>query len=96
MSIDGTAIQSSVYDNIGCQFVICETCLWSVTVFRSVERQRININGHIQACPICSRGNISLISITNDGVIFNSRFIKYDHHPSVNEQTREQKAVVDG
>ena len=78
MSHAGTLIQSSVYDNIGCQFVVCETCLWNVTVFRSVERQRIKNNGNIQACPICSGGNVSLISITNDGVIFNSRLIKYD------------------
>ena len=73
MSPSGTLIQSSVYDNIGCQFVVCQTCLWSVTVFRSEERQRINNNGNIQACPICSGGNISLISITNDDVIFNSK-----------------------
>ena len=78
MSHAGTLIQSSVYDNISCQFVVCETCLWNVTVFRSVERQRIKNNGNIQACPICSCGNVSLISITNDGVIFNSRLIKYD------------------
>ena len=78
MSLAGTLIQSSVYDNISCQFVVCETCLWNVTVFRSVERQRIKNNGNIQACPICSGGNVSLISITNDGVIFNSRLIKYD------------------
>jgi hypothetical protein len=78
MSPTSTLIQSSIYDNIGCQFVVCETCLWSVTVFRSVERQRINNNGNIQACPMCSGGNISLISITSDGVIFNSRLIKYD------------------
>jgi|GEM_PF-1657812 len=78
MSLAGTLIQSSVYDNISCQFVVCETCLWNVTVFRSVERQRIKNNGNIQACPICSCGNVSLISITNDGVIFNSRLIKYD------------------
>jgi hypothetical protein len=78
MSHAGTLIQSLVYDNIGCQFVVCETCLWNVTVFRSVERQRIKNNGNIQACPICSCGNVSLISITNDGVIFNSRLIKYD------------------
>jgi formate dehydrogenase maturation protein FdhE len=73
MSPGGTLIQSSVYDKIGCQFVVCETCLWSATVFRSVERQRMNNNGKIQACPICSGENISLISITNEGVIFNSR-----------------------
>jgi hypothetical protein len=76
--LPGTLIQSSVYNNIGCQFVICETCLRSVTVFRSVERQRIKNNGNIQACPICSGGNVLLISITNDGVIFNLRLIKYD------------------
>jgi hypothetical protein len=78
MSIAGTLIQSSVYDNISCQFVICETCLWSVTVFTSEERQRINNNANILACPICSGGNISLISITNDDVIFNLKLIKYD------------------
>jgi hypothetical protein len=78
MSSACTLIQSSVCNNIGCQFVICETCLWSVTVFRSVERQRIKNNGNIQACPICSGGNILLISITNDGMIFNLRLIKYD------------------
>jgi formate dehydrogenase maturation protein FdhE len=78
MSRAGTLIQSSVYNNIGCQFVVCETCLSSVTVFRSVERQRIKNNGNIQVCPICSGANISLISITNDTVIFNSRLIKYD------------------
>ena len=77
MSHAGTLIQSSVYDNISCQFVVCETCLWNVT-FRSVERQRIKNNGNIQACPICSCGNVSIISITNDGVIFNSRLIEYD------------------
>jgi hypothetical protein len=78
MSHAGTLIQSSVYDNISCQFVVCETCLWNVTVFRSVERQRIKNNGSFQACPIYSCGNVSLISITNDGVIFNSRLIEYD------------------
>jgi len=78
MSRAGTLIQSSVCNNIGCEFVVCETCLWSVTVFRSVERQRIENNGNIQDCPSCSGGNISLISITNDTVIFNSRLMKYD------------------
>jgi len=78
MSHAGTLIQNSVYENIGCQFVVCEPCLCSVTVLRSVERQRINNNGIIQACPICSGGDMSLISITNDGVIFNSMIVKYD------------------
>jgi hypothetical protein len=27
-----TEIQSSVDDDSDCQFVVCETCLWSVTV----------------------------------------------------------------
>jgi len=78
MSHAGTLIQNSVYEKIGCQFVVCETCLWSVTVLRSVERQRINNIGIIQSCPICSGGDMSLISITNDGVIFNSMIVKYD------------------
>lgn len=78
MSPSDALTSSSIYDNIHCQFVVCQTCLWSVTVFKLVERQRINNNGIIQDCPICSGGNISLISITNDGVIFNSRLMKDD------------------
>ena len=78
MSPVDSLIRSLVFDNIDCQFVVCETCLWSVTVFRLVERQRINDNRNLQACPICSGGNISLISITTDGVFFNSILLKYD------------------
>jgi hypothetical protein len=78
MSPAGTPIQTSVSGNTGCQFVICETRLWSVTVFRSAERQRIKNNRKTQVCPIWLGEDISLISITNDGVIFNSWLIKYD------------------
>lgn len=76
MSHPGTLIQSSVNDNICCQFVVCETCLWSATIFRYVVKQ--NNNGNFQTCPICSVPNILLISITNEGVIFNSSLIRYN------------------
>jgi len=78
MSPARALIQGSVNDDIGCQFVVCETCLWSVTIFRYVKRQKINNNGNIQTCPICSAPNTSLISITIDGVIFDSSLIKYN------------------
>ena len=32
-------LESWMYNDIDCQFVICETCFWSATVFKSAEQQ---------------------------------------------------------
>jgi len=64
-----SSIESWIYNDIDCQFAICEKCFWSATVFRSAERRNTNnINRDkriLHSCPICSSGNISLIAITN-------------------------------
>ena len=59
-----------IYKGIDCQFAICETCFWSATLFKSIERHNKNNNNKekeiIHTCPICSSNNISLISLAND------------------------------
>ena len=52
-----------------CQFAICKICFWSATVFRSAVQDTKNNNNEnniIHTCPMCSRNNISLITIAND------------------------------
>jgi hypothetical protein len=44
------------------QFVLCESCFWSATIFKSTQNNVQIIN----SCPICSNDNISLIPLAND------------------------------
>ena len=63
-------IQSWIYNNINCNFVICQRCFWNATVFNLVKKEnRDNNERHnrtIKNCPICSTKNISIISIPVD------------------------------
>ena len=58
-------IQSIEYkytDN--CHFVLCESCFWSATIFKSVTQEH-----KTNACPICFNDNsIMLIPLTRDEV----------------------------
>jgi len=69
MSANSSSTESWMYNDIDCQFAICETCFWSATVFKSAEQQNTNNNnsdkGILHSCPICSSSNISLITIAN-------------------------------
>ena len=71
MSTNTSSIESWMYNDIDCQFAICETCFWSATVFKSAEQQNTNNNnsdkGIFHTCPMCSSSNISLITIA-DGI----------------------------
>jgi len=61
------SIRNHTYYEIDCQFAICETCFWNATVFRSaVTRNKNKTRNNAYACPKCSIGSISLISIVND------------------------------
>jgi hypothetical protein len=46
------------------QFLLCETCFWSATIFKSTQKDATIIN----SCPVCSNSNISAIPLTNDEV----------------------------
>ena len=65
-SSNSSLVQSWTYDNIDCQFVICETCFWNATIFKFSEKQ--NRRCHIHSCPLCSSNNIYLITITKDDI----------------------------
>jgi hypothetical protein len=50
------------YNTPARQFVLCESCFWSATIFKSTQK-----NVHIyNSCPVCSSDSISLIPLTND------------------------------
>lgn len=58
--------QTKIYTDINCNFVICQRCFWSATVFNLIRKQNKNNNGYdrtIDNCPLCSNKNISIISI---------------------------------
>ncbi|MGC2683328.1 MAG: hypothetical protein WA323_15815, partial [Candidatus Nitrosopolaris sp.] len=46
------------------QFLLCETCFWSASIFKSTQKNATIIN----FCPVCSNSNISVIPLTNDDV----------------------------
>ena len=55
-------IQSWIYNNINCNFVICQRCFWCATVFNVVRKQSKNNSGNnkdINNCHMCSSKNIS-------------------------------------
>jgi hypothetical protein len=69
MSTNTSSIESWIYNDIDCQFAICETCFWSGTVFKSAGQHNKNNKsdqGIFHTCPIRSSSNISLITIAND------------------------------
>jgi hypothetical protein len=56
---------SHIYNNIHCQFLICESCFWTATILNLVKKWDKN-NRHrtaLSSCPMCSSKNISMISI---------------------------------
>jgi hypothetical protein len=58
--------QSWTCSIINCNFVICQQCFWSATIFNLVKKQNKNnneYNRNINNCPMCSSKNISIISI---------------------------------
>lgn len=57
---------SHIYNNIHCQFVICESCFWTATIFNLVKERDKNNNVHrktLSSCPMCSSKKTSIISI---------------------------------
>ena len=52
----------SSYNTPARQFVLCESCFWSATIFESTQKQIQIYN----SCPVCSKSNISLIPLAND------------------------------
>ena len=50
------------YNTPARQFVLCESCFWSATIFESTQKQVQIYN----SCPVCSKSNISLIPLAND------------------------------
>lgn len=53
-------------NNISCQFVICESCFWTATVFNLNKKWDKNSPRRttVNTCPMCSSKNISIISIS--------------------------------
>ena len=70
MSANSSSTESWMYNDIDCQFAICETCFWSATVFKSAEQHDTNNNnsgkGIFRICPICAGSNISVITFATD------------------------------
>jgi hypothetical protein len=64
------SIESWLYNDIDCQFAICETSFWSATVFKSEEQHDTNNNnsgkGICHICPTYAGDNISVITIATD------------------------------
>jgi hypothetical protein len=54
-------VESSYYTPAR-QFVLCESCFWSATIFNP-KQKNVQINN---SCPVCSSSNISLIPLAND------------------------------
>jgi hypothetical protein len=44
------------------QFVLCKSCFWSATIFKS-KQKNVHINN---SCPVCSNSNISLNPLAKD------------------------------
>jgi hypothetical protein len=51
-----------MYNQIGYQFLICESCFLTATIFRRVDNDYHKTN--IRTCPVCSSKNISVISLS--------------------------------
>jgi hypothetical protein len=50
------------YEDIDCQFVVCQNCFWAATIFNSAKKVNSQ-NKSIKICPICSADNISMYPI---------------------------------
>ncbi len=48
----------------GRQFLLCETCFWSATIIKLIQKNATIIN----SCPVCSNSNIAVIPLTDDDV----------------------------
>ena len=59
-------VQNWTYDNIDCQFIICEACFWHATIYRFSGQH--DMNYPIRSCPLCSSNNIYIITITKDDI----------------------------
>lgn len=46
------------------QFLLCETCFWSATIIKLIQKNATIIN----SCPVCSNSNIAVIPLTDDDV----------------------------
>ena len=74
---DSQLIQSLRYNNNYTShrhFVLCESCFWSATIFKSDKKQEQIIN----TCHICfDENNISLIPLTKDEVFKIDKSLDY-------------------
>lgn len=46
------------------QFLLCETCFWTATIFKSTQKDATIIN----SCPVCSSDNVATIPLTDGDV----------------------------
>ena len=63
---DFPLVQSWTYDNIDCQFIICEACFWHATIYRFSGQH--GMNDRIRSCPSCLSNNIYIITITKEDI----------------------------
>jgi hypothetical protein len=62
-----SVVQSYSSDpHIDLQFVFCESCFWSATVFKSKAEK--NISKNLGTCPVCFNKNIAMIPIERDEI----------------------------
>ena len=55
-----------MYNQIGCQFLICESCFLTATIFKRLDKSNDHHRSNIRTCPICYSKNISIISLSTN------------------------------
>ena len=55
-----------MYNQIGCQFLICESCFLTATIFKGLDKNNDCYRTKLKTCPICSSKNISIISLSTN------------------------------
>ena len=56
-----------IFKNIDCQFLICESCFWTATIFnldRKWDKNSKRTRNAPSRCPMCLSTNISIISLS--------------------------------
>jgi hypothetical protein len=56
----------NMYNQIGCQFLICESCFLTATIFKRLDKSNNYHRTNIRTCPICYSKNISIISLSTN------------------------------
>jgi hypothetical protein len=64
-SINSSVVQSYPRDpSVDRQFVLCESCFWSATIFKSKVEE--NVSRNLGMCPVCFNKDIAIIPIGRD------------------------------